>query len=130
MGIKLLKAMGWKPGQGVGPRVTKEEKRQQKRENTKLLKKVYGCPLPDNATSSGNSESSSSEEENQDITFAPDDYEPFLCKSKDNVFGIGYSGLDKRSILSNHVNLFKPSSLIMNEKNKKVSITGQVSCLL
>ncbi|XP_049956599.1 G patch domain-containing protein 1 homolog [Schistocerca serialis cubense] len=127
IGIKLLKRMGWKPGQGVGPRLTKKEKKQSRKEHLKMTKKVYGCAPPestDGYNSSGNS-SESSDEEDENITFAPDDYEPFLCKPKDNCFGIGYSGLDRRSVLSSHINLFQPSSLIMNEKNKKVSISGQ-----
>lgn len=127
IGIKLLKRMGWKPGQGVGPRLTKKEKKQSRKEHLKMTKKVYGCSLPESTggyNSSGNS-SESSDEEDVNITFAPDDYEPFLCKPKDNCFGIGYSGLDRRSVLSSHINLFQPSSLIMNEKNKKVSISGQ-----
>lgn len=44
---------------------------------------------------------------------------------KDNYFGIGYSGLDKRPILSSHINLFEPSTFSVQEKNKKFSIKGQ-----
>ena len=39
MGMKLLKKLGWKPGQGVGPRISRKEKKKQ-------LEKVYGCSLP------------------------------------------------------------------------------------
>jgi hypothetical protein len=50
-----------------------------------------------------------------------------LCKPKDNCFGLGYSGLDRRSVLSSNLNLFTPTPLKMEEKKKKVLITGQVS---
>lgn len=95
IGIKLLKKMGWKPGQGTGPRVSKNEKKRL----SKLRKKVYGCSLPDD-------KSDIEEEEDDDdvdlenITFAPEDFPFQLVESKENVFGIGYKGLDKRSILS------------------------------
>ena len=87
IGIRLLKKMGWRPGQGIGPRLTKREKIQK---NKKQIKKVYGCSLPNQEqNSSGNESTSSDDEEYADITFAPDDYEPykynmlFLYFSKD-----------------------------------------------
>ena len=61
-----------------------------------------------------------------EVTFAPDDYEPFLVKPKTDRFGIAYSGLDKRPVLSGHLNLFAPSFLGMEEKECKVAIYGQV----
>lgn len=67
--------MGWKPGQGVGPRLTKREKTVKAERNKGL--KIYGCSLP----SSSGVASSDNEEDDEDfdveITFAPDDYEPF-----------------------------------------------------
>lgn len=120
--------MGWRPGQGVGPRLNHQQKKTQQRDIRKASKKVYGCQLlPGN--SSANSESGSSDESDIDlksVTFAPDDYDAFIVKTKDDVFGIGYKGLDKRPVLSKHVELFKPSYLGMQEKKKKVAIWGQV----
>ena len=47
------------------------------------------------------------------------------CNPKDNYFGIGYSGLDRRTILSGHVNLFETPAFSIQDKNKKLSIHGQ-----
>ncbi|XP_076286852.1 G patch domain-containing protein 1 homolog [Lasioglossum baleicum] len=120
VGIMLLKQMGWRPGQGVGSRLTKKEKAKIKRRNEKIraLKQQYG------KASSGTS-SDESEDDYGDVTFAPDDYEPFRCNPKDNYFGIGYSGLDRRTILSGHINLFDTPAFSVQEKNKKLSIHGQ-----
>ena len=49
----------------------------------------------------------------------------YRSNPKDNYFGIGYSGLDKRPILSSHINLFEPATFKLQEKNKKFSIKGQ-----
>lgn len=117
--------MGWKPGQGVGPRISKTEK--------KKSSKLYGCSLPDQEeVLKSNAEISNDDDSDCDyipenMTFAPDDYEPYIVKPKDNFFGLGYSGLDRRPVLSSHVNLFETSSLVMKDKQKKVSIKGQVS---
>nr|XP_031826242.1 G patch domain-containing protein 1 homolog [Nomia melanderi]XP_031826243.1 G patch domain-containing protein 1 homolog [Nomia melanderi] len=120
VGIMLLKQMGWRPGQGVGSRLTKKEKAKIKRRNEKIRmsKEKIG------KISSGTS-SDESEDDYGDVTFAPDDYEPFRCNPKDNYFGIGYSGLDRRTILSGHINLFDTPAFSVQEKNKKLSIHGQ-----
>lgn len=110
--------MGWKPGQGVGSRLTKREKQKLKQRNEKL-KLVQ--ENPDMARSN----SEDSDDNSTNITFAPDDYEPFRCKPKDNYFGIGYSGLDRRKILSGHINLFDTPAFCVQDKNKKLSIHGQ-----
>lgn len=49
IGVILLTKMGWKPGQGIGPRISRMEKRLQKRKTKQEKKanarpgKVYGC---------------------------------------------------------------------------------------
>lgn len=124
--------MGWRPGQGVGPRLKRRQKKVQQQEIKKASKKVYGCQLlpGSSSTQSGGSGEDSSEYSDDDaissVTFAPDDYDAFIVKTKDDVFGIGYKGLDKRPVLSGHVQLFEPSFLGMQEKKKKVAIWGQV----
>ncbi|XP_077271643.1 G patch domain-containing protein 1 homolog [Temnothorax americanus] len=118
VGIILLKKMGWKPGQGVGSRLTKKEKQKIKLRNEKLR---LGR---DNHEMVG-SNSEDSDDDSTNITFAPDDYEPFRCKPKDNYFGIGYSGLDRRKVLSSHINLFDTPAFCVKDKNKKLSIHGQ-----
>ena len=74
VGVRLLKKMGWKPGQGVGPRLTKKEKAKVQEQNEKV--KVYGCYMPLQRENQ-ESESGSSDDEYSEILFAPDDYEPF-----------------------------------------------------
>ncbi|KAJ8878026.1 hypothetical protein PR048_022489 [Dryococelus australis] len=113
VGVKLLRRMGWKPGQGVGPRLTKHEKRLQR------LRQRPGAASSD----------SSDEEGPEELTFAPGDYDSFVCSPKVDCFGIGYSGLDRRPVLSGHVNLFDGPSLVMSEKSRKVSIRGQGNLL-
>ncbi|XP_001604956.1 G patch domain-containing protein 1 homolog [Nasonia vitripennis] len=122
-GVMLLKKMGWRPGQGVGPRLTKKEKKHQRKQRENI--KVYGCSLPSQQSKYSESESGSSDDEFADVTFAPDDYEPFRCNPKDNYFGIGYSGLDRRPVLGQHINLFEAPSFSVQDKNKKLSIKGQ-----
>lgn len=79
--MKLLKRMGWKPGQGVGPRMTKREKNKTRKRNIGL--KVYGCSLPNTEmkvpeTHSVSSDDNDGDDEvNEEIYFAPDDFEPF-----------------------------------------------------
>lgn len=38
VGVKLLRRLGWRPGQGVGPRVTRQQKRLARKEK----KRMYG----------------------------------------------------------------------------------------
>lgn len=118
VGIVLLKKMGWKPGQGVGSRLTKREKQKLKQRNERLK-------LTRDNPETVESNSEDSDDNSTNITFAPDDYEPFRCKPKDNYFGIGYSGLDRRKILSSHINLFDTPAFCIQDKNKKLSIHGQ-----
>lgn len=120
VGIMLLKKMGWRPGQGVGSRLTKKEKAKIKSRNEKIR---HMQQKSRNASSGSSSEDS--EDDYGNVTFAPDDYEPFRCNPKDNYFGIGYSGLDRRTILSGHVNLFDAPAFSVQDKNKKLSIHGQ-----
>lgn len=125
--------MGWKPGQGTGPRVTKMEKRKMKEDHKKTEVKMYGCALPQDVVREkqyGSDSPCSTDDENDPaLSFAPCDLQPFLCKPKDNFFGLGYSGLDRRSVLLSNINLFTPAPLRMEEKKKKVLIAGQVRSL-
>ncbi|XP_043248784.1 G patch domain-containing protein 1 homolog [Colletes gigas] len=120
VGIMLLKKMGWRPGQGVGSRLTKKEKAKIKKRNEKIRASQQQPRKPRSESSSEDSE-----DDYGDVTFAPDDYEPFRCNPKDNYFGIGYSGLDRRTVLSGHINLFDAPAFSIQEKNKKLSIHGQ-----
>lgn len=65
----------------------------------------------------------------QNVTFAPKDVAPIKVISKDNVFGLGYHGLDPTVALpSTHINLFEPPA-VRSSRNRK-GIRGQVTMLL
>ncbi|NXA06795.1 GPTC1 protein, partial [Sapayoa aenigma] len=132
VGVELLRKMGWKEGQGIGPRV----KRKPCRQKPDPTVKIYGCALPP-----GLSEGSEDEEDEyqpQNVTFAPKDVMPVDLTPKDNVHGLGYKGLDPSQALfgasgREHLNLFTgasedTSSLVgdlRHTKGRKLGITGQ-----
>ncbi|XP_061380463.1 G patch domain-containing protein 1 homolog [Danaus plexippus] len=122
--VKILRKMGWRDGQGVGDRVTRTEKKKTSKQH-----KVYGCYMPDDMRQvSRESDSSESEFEYEQL-FAPDDYEPYVLKNKNDKFGLGYEGLSRHSVLGNMVGEYdaggSKSHLLMRDKGRKVSIRGQ-----
>ncbi|KAJ6646599.1 G patch domain-containing protein 1 like [Pseudolycoriella hygida] len=132
--VSLLKKMGWREQQGIGSRLTRNEK---KKAAERYLKerggaKVYNCDMgplqkPHTATDGEEEEEETeSEDSDEEITFAPDDYEPFLHAFKTNRFGLGYEGLSKTSgtVTQKHINLFSTFE-VLDRKNKKLSIKGQ-----
>uniref|UniRef100_A0A672ZEE3 G patch domain containing 1 n=1 Tax=Sphaeramia orbicularis TaxID=375764 RepID=A0A672ZEE3_9TELE len=109
IGVELLRKMGWREGQGVGPRVKRKPRRQQPDNSTKL----YGCAMPP----AGSEESEVGEEEfaPENVTFAPKDVTPVDFTPRLGLQGLGYSGLDPGLALlgqgaSEHINLFNPQS--------------------
>ncbi|XP_037068932.1 G patch domain-containing protein 1-like [Pollicipes pollicipes] len=94
VGVRILKSMGWRPGQGIGPRVTRAEKKQQQ--------KVYGCARPPGADSAAAADSDSDSDSDaalREVLLAPDDSEAPLVRPKDDLFGLGYRGLERRAVL-------------------------------
>ncbi|XP_041125054.1 G patch domain-containing protein 1 [Polyodon spathula] len=133
IGVQLLRKMGWKEGQGVGPRV--KRKSQKQRPDTDM--KFYGCPLPPE-----NSEKSENEDDDdyapENVTFAPKDIMPIDFTPKEGLHGLGYRGLDPKQALSGgsrqgHFNVFsvgseRASSLLGDDKhrrNRKGGVLGQ-----
>ncbi|KAL4234390.1 G patch domain-containing protein 1 [Mactra antiquata] len=111
IGVKLLRKMGWKEGQGIGPRLSKKQK-------TKSLQKVYGCfpPPEDDDLDLDNIVS--------DVTFAPQDSSSVTMTTKDNTHGLGYRGLDpSKALYSGHVNLFEPPRV--TKSGSRRGIRGQ-----
>ncbi|KAL3860793.1 hypothetical protein ACJMK2_010860 [Sinanodonta woodiana] len=101
IGVTLLRKMGWKEGQGVGPRLSRKKLKLQK-----AGMKVYGCdfqqPLSDDE------EEMDDEQFLEKVTFAPRDSVAMTVVAKDNLHGLGYHGIDPRSALpSSHINLFE-----------------------
>ncbi|XP_056879538.1 G patch domain-containing protein 1 isoform X2 [Takifugu flavidus] len=109
IGVELLRKMGWKEGQGVGPRV----KRRARQRRPGGGSKVHGCLLPP-----GSEDSEVEDEEEfapENVTFAPKDVTPMNFNPKEGVQGLGYRGLDPGLALhsrggSEHIDLFNPQS--------------------
>ncbi|CAF4861003.1 unnamed protein product [Pieris macdunnoughi] len=124
--VRMLRAMGWRDGQGTGERLTKTERKKAKQQH-----KVYGCYMPPEVRQEkqGSADESSDSEFEYETLFAPDDYEPYILLRKNDRFGLGYSGLSRHSVLGNLVGEYgsgdRRSRLVMKEKGKKVSIRGQ-----
>ena len=110
--------MGWKPGQGIGPKLTKKGKKS----ISKSTKKMFGPALAE-----ADSDDDEIDEKYKDFLFAPDDIPNFVAKPKSNLFGIGYKGLERSS---EHVNLFGPEVLKFDnadksKKGRKMKIAGK-----
>ncbi|XP_036296620.1 G patch domain-containing protein 1 isoform X2 [Pipistrellus kuhlii] len=131
VGFELLRKMGWKEGQGIGPRVKRRPRRQKPDPGVK----IYGCALPP-----GGSEGSEDEDDDdllENVTFAPKDVMPVDFTPKDNVHGLAYKGLDPHQALfgasGEHLNLFSgrpegTSNLLGDigvNKGRKLGISGQ-----
>ncbi|XP_019946507.2 G patch domain-containing protein 1 isoform X1 [Paralichthys olivaceus] len=109
IGVELLRKMGWKEGQGVGPRVKRKARRQQ----TEGEARSYGCVLP--PAGSEDSEEDEDDFAPENVTFAPKDVTPVDFTPRLGVQGLGYRGLDPGLALlgrgaPEHINLFKPHS--------------------
>ncbi|VVC24072.1 G-patch domain,G patch domain-containing protein, N-terminal [Cinara cedri] len=81
-GIELLKSMGWKPGQGVGPRLTQQEKLQSQRELANVGMKFNNYENQEDFN-----------ELLKNIKVSPYEYETKIMKPKVDTFGLGYEGL-------------------------------------
>ncbi|XP_050779334.1 G patch domain-containing protein 1 isoform X1 [Gopherus flavomarginatus] len=132
IGVELLRKMGWKEGQGVGPRVKRKPRKQKPDPEVK----VYGCALPPEG--SEGSEDEEDEYQPENVTFAPKDVMPVDLTPKENVHGLGYKGLDPTKALfgvsgGEYPNLFtdgseKTSNLLgdlRHSKGRKLGISGQ-----
>ncbi|EHB00853.1 G patch domain-containing protein 1 [Heterocephalus glaber] len=131
VGFELLRKMGWKEGQGIGPRTKRRSRRQKPDPGVK----IYGCALPP-----GGSEGSEDEDNDylpDNVTFAPKDVTPVDFTPKDDVHGLEYKGLDPHQALfgtsAEHLNLFSGGSegasnllgdAVLN-KGRKLGISGQ-----
>lgn len=100
--------MGWKPGQGVGPRLTQREKLQSQKELATVGMKFNDFDNQEDIN-----------ELLDNIKVSPYEYETRVIKPKVDTFGLGYEGLktNNKSIKTNNY-----SKLTIEGK----SIHGQV----
>ncbi|KAM7283926.1 G patch domain-containing protein 1 [Ixodes scapularis] len=118
IGVKLLNCMGWRQGQGIGPRLTRKDKKQKEQNSAR----VYGCALPPSA------ESSDEEDERAELhLFAPSDIDNIIYAPKNNLHGIGYVALDKHSVLAAPIDLDQPTTTKghLEKGKRKLAISGQ-----
>ncbi|XP_077419191.1 G patch domain-containing protein 1 isoform X2 [Vanacampus margaritifer] len=111
VGVELLTRMGWKAGQGVGPRVKRKAQRQGAPDDGGV--RVFGCAPPPAA--SEDSEEDDGEFAPANVTFAPKDVMAVDFSVRAGLQGLGYSGLDPALALrgqagAGHVDLFSPHS--------------------
>ncbi|XP_067854309.1 G patch domain-containing protein 1 isoform X2 [Heptranchias perlo] len=129
IGVQLLRKMGWKEGQGLGPRVKRKPRGQRCDAGTK----VYGCSRPDEG-----SQEEEDEYQPENVTFAPKDVMLMDFTPKDNRHGVGYSGIDPRRALyggsaEGSDSVFNTDSDrsrnlladVQSSKGRKLGITGQ-----
>lgn len=102
--------------------------------------KVYGCARPPILEPQGDDEEEDEDDKEDDdgspnedsndedfmrgFLFAPDDIQDFMFALKDDQHGIGYQGMDSRSILGGHVTLFDDPVM---KQNRRQGIKGNVS---
>ncbi|KAF2356370.1 G-patch domain [Trinorchestia longiramus] len=117
VGARLLRRLGWREGQGVGPRLSHKQKRKSRASKQPPAKGLSGLSDSDSELPSCYT----------DVTFAPDDCESAYLASlerKDNTFGLGYKPLSRESVLGNKE---RQQSLpfAVTEKKKTMTIKGQ-----
>jgi len=118
IGIRLLKKLGWKEGQGVGDRV-KGKKPLSKLE---IIKKKYTDDQVLTQTKENDSDNDDPRTY-EEVTFAPKDTLQVPLKPKDNLFGLGYRGMDPTKALRGN----KEKSVairVSTESGKKMSFKG------
>ncbi|KAM9409932.1 G patch domain-containing protein 1 isoform 3-T3 [Pholidichthys leucotaenia] len=112
IGVELLRRMGWREGQGVGPRV---KKRKARRQQTDSGAKVYSCAPPPPAGSEESEDDDDDEFAPENVTFAPKDVTPVDFTPRLGLQGLGYRGLDPGLALlgrggPEHPDLFRPET--------------------
>ncbi|CAD5114731.1 unnamed protein product [Dimorphilus gyrociliatus] len=103
IGAKLLQKLGWREGQGIGPRIRKKVKK---------TNKIYGCSM--------NPQSDSDDDYPSNVTFAPKDIPPIKLQPKDDVKGLGYKGVEQ----SNRFELFPVPSKEGTSRSSKKGMLG------
>ena len=90
---------------------------------------MYGCARPPGAESESAAAPSDSDSDSdsdcalREVLLAPDDYEAPLVRPKQDQMGLGYRGLERRSVLGLAA---ADSTLRYRDEAGKVAIRGQV----
>uniref|UniRef100_A0A183CD86 G-patch domain-containing protein n=1 Tax=Globodera pallida TaxID=36090 RepID=A0A183CD86_GLOPA len=116
IGVRLLKKMGWRPGKGIGMKMSRRQLEQQKVADAR---EAGGLGEFD--------EEAVREVEDQlrphsPVEFSPDDVTMSELIAKENVHGLGYKALPKSSVLSQKYGVVE-AALKMTKKSK--GIRGQ-----
>ncbi|XP_055356999.1 G patch domain-containing protein 1-like [Paramacrobiotus metropolitanus] len=120
-GVTLLRKMGWKPGQGIGPRLRKTDK---------YLRRVQQGLIPSGTFTDAQDADSRAGGK----LFSPDDVVVPKIDAKSNFHGLGYKGIDLsgKSGTREHFSLFEqPDTTVLvtaptaSAKTKKKGMTGQ-----
>ena len=94
IGAKILKKMGWRLGQGIGPRVTLKKRKQQDA--------LAYDPATGARYQAGTLDIPEDDEEANKHTYAPRDTPVLVVKKKENTHGLGYvPGTTLQESLSN-----------------------------
>ncbi|KAF8902383.1 hypothetical protein CPB84DRAFT_1775955, partial [Gymnopilus junonius] len=95
VGAKILKKMGWRLGQGIGPRVSLKKRKQQ---DTLAYDPATGARYQE-----GSLDIHEDDEEANKHTYAPRDTPVLVVKRKDNSHGLGYvPGISLQESLGNN----------------------------
>uniref|UniRef100_F1KVZ8 G patch domain-containing protein 1 n=1 Tax=Ascaris suum TaxID=6253 RepID=F1KVZ8_ASCSU len=113
MGVRLLKKMGWREGQGIGPKMSRRALEKHKLNELRARGRV----------GSFNEEAVREVEEMAPgFEFAPDDVLSHYLHSRDGVRGLGYEGLRTSDVLSERYGMQEAS---LKTKPKSKGIRGQ-----
>ncbi|KAJ3979015.1 hypothetical protein F5890DRAFT_1095353 [Lentinula detonsa] len=83
MGARILKKMGWRVGQGIGPRISLKQRRLQDSRASSMTDSALSTNAPDTALEEDSDEANKH-------TYAPRDTPVLVVERKDNSHGLGY----------------------------------------
>lgn len=128
IGVRMLRKMGWRQGQGIGPKIKRKLRKLKSKLNYEPGRKIYGVALPSESDGSAN------EELEDDYFVSTFDVNDFQFDIKEDLFGLGYKRLDVGNLFGKPETLVEESpaaSLLFpmaaNQiKNNKKGMSGHV----
>uniref|UniRef100_A0A914XFM3 G-patch domain-containing protein n=1 Tax=Plectus sambesii TaxID=2011161 RepID=A0A914XFM3_9BILA len=113
IGMRLLKKMGWRPGQGIGPKMSKRFIERQKANEQKVRRD----------RDVDESVIAEADEMAPGFEFAPEDVDPHYFVHKSDVRGLGYEGLEASAVLQQGYGV--KTAALKSDNKKGKGITGQ-----